>query len=269
MKLNKFIALTILSVSSLGQSHAAVTQIALWKLGESGSVSGSGFQIPLVDSIGTANNITNFQNNGTNGVTIVLPGSGGAPGSTSALSHTSTTTGSGWFGNSNAFSLTDNWALQIWVNPQETLAGNKVLMQSNNSANGLSVILNSSNNFAIAGGAGGVANITNSTVGANVGTWYQLQLIRHTGTNYLYINGSLAATGDSTNNSSQTSLIAPMFSFGQNGINGGLNATYDEMAAWNFASTDSLASVVAAIPEPSVAIFGGLSILGLLRRRRA
>lgn len=262
MNPKKLITSSFLAVGMAASANAAIVQIGHYGLGETGTVTGGSPLVPLIDDVGTANNITASQSIdatasiGTTGVS--------APGSTAYLQKNSGN--SGWHSNSVPYSLTDNWAVQLWMRPDTN--GGTVQFQTDNSTVGASIWFQNSdggNDIAFAHGGGGVASPTNNDFNYTTGTWYRLGIVRSNAVNYFYINGAQVAS-DTVN----STLGAPMLGFAQGGSNGGTGA-YDELNVWSFASTDSLDSIettMNAVPEPSAALLGGLGMLCLLCRRR-
>lgn len=258
----------ILGLFASTAARAAITLNGSWALGEAGSVSGTGTQLPFVSSVNTANNVTNSQSIGS--ASIITTGLG-AVGSTAAISTGGKTSGAGYFGSTTGFSFTNDWAFQLWVRPDAAATGQAgVLFQTDNNTLGLSARF-ADNAIVFDGGGDGISATDIGSTAAAVGTWYKLSIIRYNGTNRYYVGNTEVGTGNNT----LTNLNQPMIGFGQNGVNGITNLAFDEMRVWKFDNTtDSLSSVqntVLAIPEP--ATYGalgaaGLAFTALLRRRR-
>lgn len=256
-------------------SHATIIQVGSWALGEAGSTNGGGAQaqpyVALVDTVGTANNITAYQNGGSN-PSLATTGLA-APGSTAAIAKTVASSSSGWHSNSNPFGLTNDWAFEIWVRPDAN--NGTILLQTDNSTSGISVWAQNGGDgngtdLAFAHGSGGTANPTSGNLfDYTVGTWYRIDIIRYNGTNNYYIGGNLLAT-----DALSGLLNAPMLAFATGGVNG-TQAAFDEMRAWTFDhnldSLQSVENVVFGVPEPNsfVILLAGSVGLWLVRRKRA
>lgn len=245
----------------------SVDLLGHYRLGEAGSVGGSAPFTPLVDSVGTANNVTNFQPNG--GVASLTSTGLAAPGSSSALQIGSNGGGSsGWFANSDPFALTDDWAFELWVRPDTS--GGTILAQTDNSADGISIWAQNGGDgngadIAFAHGIGGTANVTSGDLfDYVVGEWHKINIIRYDGTNYYFIDNQLLASDTFSG-----LLNAPMLGFAAGGLNG-TNAAYDEMKVWTFdRNITSFQEVVGAVGIPvPLALPAGLAMLALTAMRR-
>lgn len=265
--------LLIASIGSLffsGIANAVIVESASWALGETGSVSGTGHETPLVDSIG-GHNITGFQAGGSPVTTIVTPSTVGMPalGSTAALQLVSTGN-AGWNGNALPMNLSSDWGFEIYVNTVSGTSG--TLMETDNSTTGVSLVV-SGGNLSFGTGSGGASNLIGSTAYSS-STWYKVDIIRFGTTNYYFIDNILVATASS---SVGTFLNAPMLGFGQNGTNQFVGTSqYDQMSAWTFNSAggDTLPQVESAmaVPEPSACGFicsGLLALASSVRRRQS
>lgn len=239
-------------------SHGAITLFAGYKLGESGSLGTN--NLPQ-DYSGNGRHVTNAINGGAATV--------GSPGAYSgSANHLSTAVGGdqGWYGpNLNTLSLpTDNFGFSIWVQAAANNSGtygDVFTLGGGNGAFKLSLESNgwgaSAHNVAWISAADGIGG----SFVAN--TWTHLMLIRQNGTATFYINGTASGTTGTTPAHGDIHLS----------VNPGavryFDGLMDEARIVTFAGTDSLTDIKASlVPEPSAALFGGLGMLFLLRRRR-
>lgn len=239
-------------------AHATV--ISSYALGEAGSVGNVSPFLNLVDSVGpVSNDIDSYQNIAQSSVTIVSPGSGGAPGSTAAISISqSPTRNAGFYMSTNSHALTDNWDLEFWFKTPN-LAGPSngwVVAATDTTTSGVSVELFNgkfnllTGNFAV--------RYEGSTPAASysVDTWYKINLRDIDNELNLYVNDVSVVTVTSAQ-LPYSDLGRLMLGFGPGApAQRGVNGTFDEVR-------------VAAVPEPSsVAVPLGLGFVAVLGRRR-
>ena len=262
-----------LSLGLAAATNAAITLNHEYHLGEAGSVTGADL-LPQ-DSVGT-NHFTSLNASPT--VTVIASDSG-TPGSTQALQIANVNGGT--YHDAGGIGMTDDWALELWVRPDDT--GGSYLgatdgdgtaqtglrfWATNNAQNGTSLGGN-----AIAAGQtrllmrNGSGFLGASTSTFTAGTWAQINLIRHNGTVNYYLNGSLQDSAATDGELDDLRLGAGYFGEAR------ANGAFDEMKIWSFDSNvDSLASVEAAtittVPEPSSAALLGLGGFALILRRR-
>lgn len=258
--------LSVIAITSGAQtSHAAMTLVAHYGLGESGTVAGSAPFTPLVDDIGAHN----IENSAALSATI---GSSGiaAPGSSAYLTKTQS---GGWYdtdAGANSLNLTNNWAAQIWIRPGTN--GGTLAFQTDSqgsSTTGETIWLANDNggSFAFGTGADGVSGKTLTTTSYSIGTWYQVGIVNYNGTMNYFVNGIQLT--ETTARSSKLGDMQIGWAAGNNPTSG----AFDELNVWTFDhNVDSLASVSAAmnaIPEPSTALLlSGFGLIGLMARRR-
>lgn len=254
-------------------SHATIALSHQYHLGETGSVSGPN-NLPQ-DSVGGQH----FGNlNGSPTVSIINTGLA-APGSTDAL-EISNNAGLGGTYYNTSFGLTDDWALEIWMRPDATggtflgatdgnqAAGTGLRFWATNTGFSGTTLggnnLSSGNNYLLM--SNGIGQLGNTTSTYTAGTWVRVNLIRHDGTVYYYLDGNLQDSASTAGEVNDIRLGAGYWAAA------GSNGAFDEMKIWTFDSaTDSLASVEAAtvaIPEPSTTALLGLGGLALILRRR-
>ena len=236
-------ALTAAIVLLVTQAPAAITVIGLYHLGEPGSCGAASPYLALTNSgtAGTSRNITSYQNNGST-VSLVLP-VGGASNSTAALSVTQGSGQSGYFAGTTTFSFTDNFALEIWVNPASSaLSGNHDVFCLANNAGTMKIAVNAGTWQAL---INGTAFATGSP--AVAGQWTTAAIIRSNGVSRFYINGVLqSGTGVAT-----PVIGNPMLFFGPAGLNG-FSGTLDEARLFTFVpgTDDPVAALSIALPPP-------------------
>lgn len=243
----------------IASAHAAVTLVAEYHLGESGSISGPN-QNPQ-DSVGSRHFSSPINGSSASiGTTGVF-----APGSTAYLD-TSGGGNEGWYDPNFADLPTDNFGFGIYAraaNNSGAEQGDIFTVGGSNGAFKLSLGGNgwaaSAHNVAWIGQADGVSGSFSAS------TWVHLALIRSSGITTFYINGVAQGTYTGTPVHGAAHLsVAP----------GG--ATYfdgqmDEARVVTFTSGESTANILntlTAVPEPSAMALGVLGALAVLRRRR-
>ena len=224
------------------QAFAVVTQLGSYGLGEAGTVTGGAPFVPLVDSVGVANNISNFQAGG--GVGTVISSGLAAPGSTAALQISNNAGGSsGWFGGAN-YGLTNNWAIDFWIRPDNN-AGTYGGATDNNIAD--APVFHLTNNGVLGRPTLALRQTRDSANFIdggqyNTGQWYRLTAINDGGIMNYFVDGVLKGTA----NWGDRSLNSPMFGFGPQGT-AGTNAAFDQLKVYAFEGSDSLSAVVETV----------------------
>ena len=180
-----------------------IVLVGYYRLGEGQSVRNAAPFAPLMDSIAPANNIAIFQANG--GTTATTTTGLVAPGSTAALQISNNAGGSSGWHDGAAYGMTDNWAMDLWVRPDET--GGTYLGASDNSILGIvfhatntdfegttkrGTVLPAGKTYLVVrvGNDGPLLGSTSSTYAA--GKWTRLTVIVHNSTVHYYLNGRLA-----------------------------------------------------------------------------
>lgn len=264
--------------------HAAISQVADYALGETGSVGASSPYTALVDSITSdpdgANNIPNW--NAPNGTANLVTSGLAAPGSTTALEMSNNAGGGGtWYGSSfnGGSGYSTDWGFDLWLRPDASggtflgaTDGNGaaqtglVFWATNTSYSGTSLggntIASGSTYLVMSNGSGQLAASTSTYT---IGTWVNVSIINHGGTVHYYLNGILQDSAVTSGVINDIRLGAGYWAAT------GSNGAFDEMKVWTFdSSSDSLASVETAmgIPEPAAVALLGLGALTLMFRRR-
>ena len=220
-----------LSLSLGAAANAAIVNVAHYGLGEAGTISGSAPTITAQDDIGTNHFAGSWLPSGVTSTT-----GGAAPDST----HYMQKPGQGEGMNGTSFGLTDNWAVQLWMNTQND--GGTIQFATDNSADNLSIWFQGGNgSIALSTGA---ASLTGLGVSGSYvkDTWYRIGIVRDSGTNYLYVDGVNVGSESTV----AAKLNSMLLGFGQGGNHGGAGS-YDELNVWTFAESDSLASVEATM----------------------
>ena len=235
-------ALTV-GVALLAHSApAAITDFGLYHLGEFSSRSAASPYLALTNSgtAGTPQNIISFQNNGSS-VSIVTP-IRGASNSTAALSVTQGSGQSGYYGGATAFSFTDNFAMEIWVNPaSSSLSGNHDVFCLANNAGTIKIAINAGNWQALINGSAFSTGVV-----ASASQWTTAAIIRSNGVSRFFINGIVQ-----TGTGAATPVIAnPMLFFGPAGVNG-FSGILDEARLFTFVpGTDNPVTALSVPPPP-------------------
>jgi hypothetical protein len=269
MKL-KTLSLAALSAFAItGGAHAAITMVAEYHLGETGSIGGTigTATSTLIDSAtgGTPSGAQTVNNvSGTPDNTTVGTSGAYASGSTAYLDTNGT---SGWYGGDMSTLPTDNFAFGIYARAASIQSSDIFTLGGSTGSFAISLATNgwaaSSKNQSWIGGADGVSG----SFTAN--TWVHLALVRTSGVTAFYINGVQQGT---------TYAVAPVHNTIHMAVNPGgtgyFDGQIDEARVVTFNAEDAGAGNInvlnaLTIPEPSAALLGGLGMLCLLRRRRA
>lgn len=192
---------------------------------------------------------------------------------------------------------TGDFSISMWVNSNgSTVSGDPAFLSNKNWGSGTNVginyaITNTNGNLDINTYGGGARRDFDGTAPANgngvvpsigANTWSNLILVRSGTTLSLYVNG-VPSGGSLTLAAGANYASALNFFLGDDAAAGFYNESgagdswtnapllIDDLAVYNHAlgaGEISALQSAAAIPEPSVALLGGLGVLGLLRRRR-
>lgn len=245
-KLIVAVACVGLSVTS---AHAQVNLVGSYALGEASSVGVSSPFTPLIDTAGTANNITNFQSR-SGGTPSIIASNLAAPGSTAALAlvQESITRNSGWYAGANSYALTDNWAVDLWFLPTESTTSSQshTLFDSNgNESNALNLELNINKINVVYG-----YSINSNRIAAGpdytLNTWVRLTLFVLNGKVRLYVDGSLYTEAAGSYSAATIGLIR--LGIGYQAYSGrGASGAWDSMKVYSFSGTDSISTIDAAI----------------------
>ena len=254
MKITTTVIATILCAPL---AHATV--ISSYALGEAGSVGSAPTYVSLVDSVGpVSSDFTHFQAPAGSSVSIVSPGSGGAPGSTAAISISSPTRNAGFYMSTNSHNLTNNWNLELWFKTPD-LAGPSngwVVAATDTSTNGVSVELFNGKFNLLTGNFATRFEGTTPAASYSINTWYKINLRDIDNELKLYVNDVSVVTVTPAQ-LPYSDLGRLMLGFGPGApAERGSNGTFDEVR-------------VTSVPEPSsVAVPLGLGLVAVLGRRR-
>ena len=246
-----------LSLAFSAVSHAAVTNVAWYRLGENdpGAASGvvvSGFTTNL---IGSQNLIPFGSPRYTNRFATTAASQVG-----SSLSVNFNGT-SQYLSNAIISSAVDNFGLEVWVKPNATDSGNRTIVYNGNpTVNGWGLIQRAGTEYRAS--LGGMTAFGPAIAAA--GVWAHLALVRDNGTTTFYVNG--VATG--------TSLGVPLpatnsFMIGahpQFAANTWFNGAVDEVRVFTFApgqfsTNDLLLNVQRVTTLPATAVGVGVATL--------
>lgn len=256
--------LTLIAALS-ATSHAAIIDVARFKLGETGSL---GTNNRPKDSLSTDVFVADFLSGGTVSTDTAAPGSteslifGPAPSGHYVVG------GNGVFGGGSLGAAPDNFGIEIFVKATAGQGDNIFLSTTGSDLGGGTGLI-----FELRGGNWGAAVPGNDWIGAIAGAgqtassdWTSLAVIRENGVSTLYINAVPQP---------RTTVAQPTFSSGihfavQSGGGQWFRGGMDELHVFTFTpGVDNPASALTAVPEPSVSLLllGGLAALA--RRRRS
>jgi hypothetical protein len=164
-----------------------------------------------------------------------------------------------YFTNAAIMSLTNNFGIEAWVNPNSISGGTRIIAYNGNtSTNGWGIYQSGSNFFGILGGKAVQIGATTGT--AMVGTWTHVALVRSSGTAALFINGVLS--GSATNISPLSPGKTDAFAIGaipQALSAGDFNGRIDEVRIFFFSNglfraSDLLINLQRVTTQPGVAL---------------
>jgi alpha-tubulin suppressor-like RCC1 family protein len=188
-RFNILLFLFVLSVFPGASSHAAVTVLNYWRLGESDPGATNGVTATnTVDSVGT-NNLT-FT--GTPWYTNDV--------AATALSHTASSlsvnfTNGAYATNSLILTNVDNFGVECWVKPMALGIGQVIVYNGSTGGTGdggWGILINSAGMYQVL--FGGV--IAFGTAPANINTWTHVAAVRASGVTTLYVNGAASDTNN-------------------------------------------------------------------------
>ncbi|MCA9248586.1 MAG: PEP-CTERM sorting domain-containing protein [Planctomycetales bacterium] len=238
---------------------AAIVDLAVWQLGEAGSL---GTNNRPQDSIGSehfTSDIAGASTTVVNDPDYVL--------STAALNFTPN---QGFFNVATNFIPTNNFAIEMWVrtdNPGQ--ANNLAIFNSGGGGSRIDIGVQNGNWAASISGAAWIGATAGAGQTITADAWTHLAVIRDSGVSTLYIDGVAQAgtPGSAPIHSSQIHLGV------QPGGTQWFDGDIDHVRIFSFnPATDNAVAALSffdyAVPEPSTAMLGAMGLLGLAARRR-
>lgn len=263
------------------QSQAAL--VAYWNMNEaSGNIADSSGNGLTGTAAGQAGNLTYAQSTvtaGTYGALTIDASTAASFGSSINFTRDLTTTAnSGRFdlgspavieGLAEAGPTSGTFTIMAWTNQVGLASNSKMRVFSTGPTGGYGFGMANVDRVAFTT-FGNTDFISTGTTAPN-STWHHIALTWNAGVVSMYINGNL--TNTITNSTGFTDDTFANFVIGANGGTAGgeaFNGRIDELKIFNTAMTvdEIRAAAITAVPEPSIALLGGLGLLGLLRRRR-
>ena len=240
----------VLLLTFLATSHAAVTNVAWYRLGENDPGAASGVIVT-----GSTTNLMGFQNlipfggpRYTNRFAIVAASQVG-----SRLSVNFNGT-SQYLSNAVVSTAINNFCVEAWVKPNATENGNRTIVYNGiPTANGWGFIQRGGTEYM--GSLGGMTAFGSGTAAA--GTWTHLALVRDNGTTTFYVNG--VASGTSLGNPTPATNSFMVGAHPQFVANTWFNGAVDEVRVFTFApgqfsTNDLLLNVKRAVTDPANAL---------------
>ena len=216
-------------------THAAVTNVAWYRLGENDPGAASG-----VTATNTANllGFNPLKPIGSPRYTnAVSPSAATGLGSSLAVHFSGTTQ---CFTNAIVSTALDNFGVEAWVRPNTTNASGSFIVQ--NGINGLGawdIRHNNGTYFGVLAPTNGASSVGDGTAIASPGVWAHVAMVRNNGTNRFYFNG--APNGPATTNAPGPPLghFTIGANFGTNALgllnNSFFNGIIDEVRVFTFA----------------------------------
>lgn len=237
---------------SAGMSSAAVTTLALYRMGENGSLANGG----AVDSSGNGRDVSNAVND--TGISIST--SNPAPGSTAYSVFDGSTQG---FYVDNTFAPSDNFGIEAWVKVGDLAQDDRNIFSTGGNSGGLQLYYNP--DFGLGGALASSNYVGDNYIPSSVDEWVHLAIVRDGGVTSFYVNGVLYG-GTSTDGIQPASTIH----LGVNSnASGYFNGSIDEARIFSFNAGEFSTSDL-LIPEPSAILLGVIGAGGwLMTRRRA
>lgn len=247
-------------------SQAAVTTVSSYRLGEGGSITGSSNSVTgIVDAQGArSSSITAKKAEAyTHAANIFAAPRLPSNSNVNSTQYIAAVTGGG-FQLPSAGLANNNYGISVWVlNPNSTFTSPANFFSTG--TNGLNLGYTGTAFSATAGGV----SVGNSSFSGVTDKWFNVAVIQKAGQAFFFVNGQQINAAGITNTAANDASF--YLGAGANGSGTSGDWLFDEARIVTFDATDSNASILTAmtVPEPSVAILGGLGALALLRRRRA
>ena len=218
-------------------AHAAVTNVAWYRLGENdpGAASGVAVTNTTADLLGLNHA---RQVNSPRYTNAVSPGAANGLGSSLSVHFNGTNQ---FFSNAVVSTATDNFGVEAWVRPNITNNISQFIAKNGFVGVGAWIIEHGNGYyFAALAATNGASGVGDGTATASPGVWAHIALVRNNGTNRLYFNGT--PNGPPTTNapSQPAGNFTIGCNFGTNALGGGVsnsffNGTIDEVRVFTFA----------------------------------
>src|SRR5215207_11724552 len=218
------LAILVFALAFAAHLHAAVTNVAWYRLGENDAGAANGLAVPntTTDLVG-GNHLKQY--NGPLYTGAVSSGASNRVGSSLAVNLNGVNQ---FFSNAVVSTAVDNFGIEAWVKPNSTNGLSTGIAYNGGPGNGWGLIQNGTEFSAAYGG------LSVFLLGPVVmGTWTHLALVRDNGTTRLYYNGVAVGTSTAVPNPPTTGFeigaralpVFPEF----------FNGTIDEVRAFTFA----------------------------------
>ena len=219
------LATLVLALALAAHLHAAVTNVAWYRLGENDPGAANGMAVAnSTTDLMAATHLKQF--NGPRYTNVVSSGASNRVGSSLAVNFNGVNQ---FFSNGVISTAIDNFGIEAWVKPNSTDGLSTGIAYNGGSGNGWGLIQSGGEFAANYGGAGAVFVLGPVAPG----TWTHLALVRDNGTTRLYYNGAPVGTSTAVPN-------PPTIGFGigsrpQPVIAEFFNGTIDEVRVFTFA----------------------------------
>jgi microcystin-dependent protein len=247
----------VLLLTFLATSHAAVTNVAWYRLGENDPGAASGVVVT-----GSTTNLMGFQNlmafGGPRYTNRFATAAASQVGSRLSVNFNGT---SQYLSNAVISTVVNNFGVEAWVKPNATENGNRTIVYNGvPTANGWGFLQRGGTEYM--GSLGGMTAFGSGT--ASAGTWTHLALVRDNGTTTFYVNG--VASGTSLGNPTPATNSFMVGAHPQFVANTWFNGAVDEVrvftfAAGQFSTNDLLLNVPRVTTLPATALSVGIARL--------
>lgn len=267
MSSRSLLACSLLSLAALSGQSASAALIAHYTFDETSGTTAT-------DSVSGAN--------GAIGTNVTL-GTTGKYGTAFTFNNDATQAGIVDMGNAtpifNAINTSQTVTISVWMNWSSSTDNRDTVVflgDSNTSTSYVDLGTLGGTNTANLGGVYGRTRVSAAQdllrgSGFNNGAWHHIAYTVNaaTDTTQLYIDGSLVGTITTPAFAFQTFNNFEVGRLGRSAPVDGFTGSVDDLRIYDTVLTGGEIATLAAVPEPSAALLGGLGVLGLLRRRRA